>query len=192
MPVFRAAGGSGRRGPQGLPLQDAVVQTPGASAASGTETVKPDASSTYSARVGHGTYEVRAYTDLTRQGETWRLPLHPTDNSGSLVDSRNGATKDFQWKLTGLQPDGDPNNREQYYGGYIEVTSGDETGNVPNLPEGTTLRFTLAPTGPLIDGSSGETVTRERTASGDEDREGADSELFRARRYTRWPVQDHR
>jgi hypothetical protein len=103
--------------------------------------------------------------DLSYQGETWTLPLYPTDNNNSSVDSRNGATKDFQWKLTGLQPGGDPNNPEQYYGGYTEVTFGDETGNVPNLPEGTSLRFTLTPTGPLVDGSNGETITGERTAA---------------------------
>ncbi|MDQ3927491.1 MAG: hypothetical protein M3272_11035 [Actinomycetota bacterium] len=76
----------------------------------------------------------------------------------------NGCYR-FQWKLTGLQPGGDPNNPEQYYGGYIEVRFGDETGNVPNLPEGITLRFTLTPAVPLIDGSNGQTAIRERTAA---------------------------
>ncbi len=75
------------------------------------------------------------------------------------MDSRNGANKDFQWKLTGLQPAKDPNSPESYYGAYVNVSGGE------NLPDRSTVRFTLAPTGPLIDGSEGKTITQERTAA---------------------------
>lgn len=100
---------------------------------------------TYRLKVQPGAW--RAYASIKKDfnGRTYLLDLHP-DSIDSFDDT--GAVRNFVWKLEGRKPDNDWG----YYGGLVKVFN--ETG----FYEMEDVEITLAPDGPLIDGSTGRTL----------------------------------
>ncbi len=118
---------------------------------------------TYSVQVADGAYIVLGFANPTYQGVRWNLPMHPDGNMQVGLPSAPGIVKNFTWELTGLEPppaDGsplDPANPYQHYGAVISLT----LHGTP--PVGSQFQFTLTPQGPLVDGSTGETLVFKRT-----------------------------
>ena len=123
--------------------------------------------------------DVQAKATIVYNGKTYLLPLHPTDGLWSWQDnkekgreSKNGLSRDFTLKITGLKPGNDnlpdilrtsalqnPNN---YYGACLDLDDWNDGGNFRMaLPAETLLVLTLVPQGVLLDGSTGATITRE-------------------------------
>lgn len=100
---------------------------------------------TYRLKVHPGAW--RAYASIRKEynGRTYPLEMHP-DSADSFDEA--GAVRNFTWKLEGRKPDNDWG----YYGGLVKVFS--ETG----FYEMENVEITLAPDGPLIDGSEGRTL----------------------------------
>ncbi len=127
--------------------------------------VQPNTDGTYSIQVTDGVYMVQGYTNPTYQGIRWNLTMHPDDNSQVGLPSTSGIIKNFTWELTGLEPppaDGtplDPADPYQHYGAVIGL----ELDGTP--PVGSRFQFTLTPQGPLVDGSTGQTLVFTRTVN---------------------------
>ena len=100
---------------------------------------------TYRLKVHPGAW--RAYASFQKEynGRTYSFELHP-DSADSFDDG--GAVRNFTWKLEGRKPD----SEWGYYGGLVKVFN--ETG----FYEMENVEITLAPDGPLIDGSEGSTL----------------------------------
>ena len=124
---------------------------------------------------------VQAKATLVYNGKTYLLPLHPTDGLYSWQDnkekgreSKNGLARDFVLKIAGLRPGNDnlpdvlktsalqnPNN---YYGACLDLDDWDQGSNFRmKLPAEALLVLTLVPQGARLDGSTGQTITREMT-----------------------------
>lgn len=136
----------------GRPIQGAVIYI--------RETDRPEGKiyepqtkedGTYSVQVVNGIYRVTAQVSVSYQGYSWRLPLHPDDNSDAEMDSTSGIVKNFTWKLHGLIQGMDPRFPESYYGATVQVFLPIN----PPPPEGKILTFRFRPVSPLVDGSAG-------------------------------------
>ncbi len=158
--------------PRGQPLPGAEIEVSGASLAGERQTfrAKSDSQGRYALLVPRGVYNVYAKHTVGYQGKRWRLRLHPTDENNDMVSA--GPTpivKDFQWRLTGLIPGGDPTFMESYYGGHIWIRCNSSSDRpvqefvLRTSPESFVCTFTLTPVGPLIDGSAGTVLTMVRT-----------------------------
>ncbi len=107
-----------------------------------------DASGRYELRTTPGSWYVRGTTQLTFDGKSYTLDLHP-DGDEAFAGS-DGAVRNLSLKLAGPRT-GEFGN-DGFYGGQIEVfTWGLETEQV---------ELTLEPAGKLLDGSTGKTLTR--------------------------------
>lgn len=128
--------------------------------------VRPGPDGTYSLQVADGAYVVFAYANPTYQGVTWNLFMHPDDNVLTGLPSASGIVKNFTWELSGLEPppaDGtplDPANPFQHYGAYIGLN-----GLYGCPPVGSVFQFTLTPQGPLVDGTTGQTLVFKETVA---------------------------
>jgi hypothetical protein len=102
-------------------------------------------------------YYALAWTEVSYRGKSYclRLASARSGDYDSFVPS-SAVTRDFRWQLTGPIPDVD----DQYFGGEVRL-QGD--GSAP-ASDSVEVRFT--PTGPLIDGSAGRTITRTTSAYG--------------------------
>lgn len=100
---------------------------------------------TYRLKVQPGAWRAHASIKKDYNGRTYSLELHP-DSIDSFDDT--GAVRNFAWKLEGRKLDNDWG----YYGGLVKVFN--ETG----FYEMEDVEITLAPDGPLIDGSEGSTL----------------------------------
>lgn len=163
---------------QGRPLAGAGVLISGTTYVQGQRTsfeTVTGADGTYSVRVPDGRYGAKAWIDVDYQGVTFSRVLHPlSGNPNSEIDSEVGGNIDFQWVLTGLiSPPGD--DASDYYGASIDFAycglpadayCSFDYGAFPDrpiAPGGSTVRVTLVPVAPLLDGSQGETLTFEFT-----------------------------
>jgi hypothetical protein len=149
---------------QGTPLENVWIQVGGVSDHHNVvyDTLT-DANGRYERQVPVGIYHVSARITFSYQGEKWMLPLHPSDNSDSDVDSASGIVKDFVWKLSGTLPGRtDTSNPASFYGGAIRLN----LGGYAAPADGTVMRFTLTPVGPLADGSTGAVITQDSTTTG--------------------------
>ena len=101
---------------------------------------------TYRLKVQPGAW--RAYASIKKDynGRTYSLELHP-DSADSFDDG--GAVRNFTWRLEGRKPD----SEWGYYGGLVKVFT--DYGFHDDLEN---IELTLAPAGPLIDGSDGSTL----------------------------------
>ncbi|MEZ0608006.1 carboxypeptidase-like regulatory domain-containing protein [Fibrella sp. WM1] len=108
-----------------------------------------------------GTYQIQLVQDLGQwvakgyilkqyNDRTYKINLDP-ENPDSFTDSEK-PVRNFQWKLTGHIPD---QSLDLYYGGTLEMSRD------PNMDlyDNENVEFTLTPVGPLIDGSTGKTLT---------------------------------
>lgn len=94
-----------------------------------------------------GTYRATAEIKVNYNGQRYKLNLRP-DNTDAF--SERGGVRNFVWTLSGEDPD----ESGRYYGGEITLDKdlGSQLYDVENIV------FTLVPVGPLIDGSTGQTL----------------------------------
>ena len=116
-----------------------------------------------------------ARATLPYHGQNYILPLHPMDGleDGNAAnnfrgDVRKGVVRDFVLRLTGIKPgyekdnpvaisDTDRFSNSSAFEGYqIKVEL--DLGGI--AADGSTLEITLAPNGPLVDGSTGSVLKR--------------------------------
>ena len=100
----------------------------------------------YRIKVQPGAWRAYASFRKTYNGWTYSLQLHP-DNIDSFDDT--GAVRNFTWRLEGREPE----NEYGYYGGLVKVFT--DYGFYEDMQD---VELTLAPDGPLIDGSEGRTL----------------------------------
>lgn len=116
--------------------------------------------------VPDGLYAVTAYVIKEYAGSRFRLPLYPNDGKHALtkLGSKSGIVKDFTWKLTGLQPGGDPKNQSSYYGQTVRLYDANYLGEDNEKLYGTfgkeaKVIVTLTPNRKMIDGNEGKPIT---------------------------------
>lgn len=161
----------------GEPIEGAEINLYGLSTVAGEDildTTRSAADGTYSLEVPDG--ELQLYADYTFPygGQQWTdYSLFPVGgpDSTTVFDGAEGVVQDYELRISGLEPGGDPNDDFAYYGGYIHVNYSEE--NSGTTPQDAAFTFVLTPTGPLADGSEGETITVERSyaqlSGGDDD-----------------------
>lgn len=99
--------------------------------------------------------------------------LHPADGQAGNFATPNGEVKNFVLLPYGIadraKVQDDPRAGGNYYGGTVVMGWNVDDGGVlssPNyLPNGSTIEFTLTPTGPMMDGSRGRTIVIRKTVS---------------------------
>lgn len=154
---------------QGNPLGDVDVSVKELNGAFSQDT-KTDDQGNYRMKVDDGNYSVDAVVNTEYNGQYYRLPLYPKDGDNSTEEPvSEGIVEDFVWKISGLEAGEDPNSEDglDYYGGFIQKIIVPQVGSegIPDLSylTGSTLRLTLTPDGPLMDGSQGKTLSGECT-----------------------------
>lgn len=115
-----------------------------------------------------GHFSAHATMECDWKGRRYIFTLHPMQDNTVSRPSAAGFVQDFQWRIQGVTfgSTEDQTNHTHWYGstlgmcfqGYRE----DQKKSVKKPPFGTKVVFTLTPTGPLIDGSTGKTLTFER------------------------------
>lgn len=111
-----------------------------------------------------GGFKAIAWAHVNYQGKSYKLRMgmpNPTDYD--FFSSEQGAVRNFKWQLSGRIPDREADGSTGYYGGALEFLNG--TGSIydARMTAGDTVNLTLVPTGPLIDGSTGQTQQRSFT-----------------------------
>jgi hypothetical protein len=103
-------------------------------------------------------YRAHAWNPVRYLDADWCLQVAPSPTTGSDVFAgKEGAVRDFVWRLSGpvegttALPDEDG----AYWGGTVRLFGTFSDGNYDRL-----VQLTLKPAGPLVDGSTGETLTR--------------------------------
>jgi hypothetical protein len=148
----------------GKPVAGATIRVAGAvGAARGTSRkTTTDANGRYRIAVPLGHYNVDGFADIEYNGQTYKeLWLDRGDATCDRVMSDKGIVRNFVLRLSGPKrcTNGfDPNNPGDYYGAYITI-------NTDAFPADAVVTFTLTPTGPLADGSTGRTITFTRTGA---------------------------
>jgi len=115
----------------------------------------------YELEVPDGLYYVHAILSVLYNGQKYKIELHPIDDTRHWLtsNSKNGIVKDFFWKLWGMNTyDAADNSPGRHHGGRILLKEESV------FPKGSTIQITLAPQGPLIDGSQGQTLSLRATA----------------------------
>ncbi|WP_181392103.1 carboxypeptidase-like regulatory domain-containing protein [Deinococcus irradiatisoli] len=161
--------------PQGRPLPGARVYLTGTTFTQGQKTsfeTQTGTDGTYAVRVPDGRYSAKVSQTVTYNGTTYSFILYPlSGNPRTEVDSSEGGSLDFQWRLSGLSAYSAPGASEptDYYGASINLSycglparaycGADYTALTPGAaPGGSQITVTLTPTGPLVDGSAGKPV----------------------------------
>ncbi len=112
-----------------------------------TGTSKEDG--TYKIRIEPGAWNAYASFEKEYNGQTYPLQLHPDNHD---VFNEEGVVRNFTWKLEGRYPD----TEYSYYGGFIQLSS-----DIGFYEDFQNVKLTLTPSGPLIDGSQGQTIQLE-------------------------------
>ena len=95
------------------------------------------------------------YGSITKEfnGQSYCLDLEAS--SGETFSSSSGAVRDFRWKVTGKRPDRTATDESMsYYGAALNVSD-----NTNLVLDDHYIEVTLVPQGPLVDGSTGQTLT---------------------------------
>ncbi len=107
------------------------------------------------------TYNVTASFEKTYNNTTYTFRLAP-DNPEMFV-GQEGAVRDFTWKLTGEQPDAS----DSFYGGSVLFNLSPINPVDDSYVDSAGVKLTLTPVGPLVDGSTGKSVTKSAENTGD-------------------------
>jgi hypothetical protein len=107
-------------------------------------------------------YRVQGWFEKEYRGQRYCLRLgHPSASDYSPINPAEGVTKDLLWQLQGRIYDIEVYSDMGYFGGSVSVMN-EYSSPARNLP----LEFTLTPTEPLIDGSTGKTLVLRPNAEG--------------------------
>jgi len=101
----------------------------------------------YSIKLYASTWQAYAEMNVTYNGQTYKIDLHPDNTEGF---SQQGAVRNFQWKLTGKKP--------LPLQGYYDATITIQETPASLLFDRENIEWTFTPVGPLIDGSQGQTI----------------------------------
>jgi hypothetical protein len=127
--------------------------------------VVSDANGAYRLSVPAGLYGASGESDVAFDGKTYKaLYLYPADGNCEQQMSSSGIVKDFVLRLTGFMQcfaGADPKNAGFYSGAAIALMHE----SPQSLPGDAKLTFTLTPTGPLADGSTGRVLRFIRTVA---------------------------
>ena len=113
-----------------------------------------DTEGRYSLRVPVERYTIHAFFQARYRGETFLLPLHPTDNRNDEVDVEGGVVKNFRWQLSGLMPGHPREDPLSYYGAYVKMRIPFLDG-LAQISPASLVTFTITPVAPRIDGTQG-------------------------------------
>lgn len=142
-----------------------VGYTGGASLGREIETVESGADGAYRYDVPNGLYEVLGKGTIAFEGQSYMFDLEPADGSCDQQMSDDGIVKDLVLRLTGLKScrrDPLPDNYLSYNGAAIQLSNGLSDGHSQDAM----IEYTLTPIGSLADGSTGQTLTMDRTVAG--------------------------
>jgi hypothetical protein len=109
-------------------------------------------------------YYVQAYKAVTYHGRRYCLRLAPTQHSDlDAFNASQGVVRNWRWKLTGDSGEAPDVLGSESWGGSLKFDnhvnmSPDSPGWVERTQR---IEVTLAPTGPLIDGSTGQTLVKQ-------------------------------
>ncbi|MPR36830.1 carboxypeptidase-like regulatory domain-containing protein [Salmonirosea aquatica] len=139
--------------PQGNPLSRATVYTDNTVFKGRGAEVSTTANGTYQILLVKdlGQWVAKGYLLKQYNDRIYKISLHP-ENPDSFSENEK-PVRNFQWKLTGHVPD---LSLDLYYGGTVELF---RDPNVTDLDDNENIEFTFTPVGPLIDGSTGKTLT---------------------------------
>lgn len=105
-----------------------------------------DANGKYKVKLsGAFTWVATATLNKSYNGKTYKYDLHPEKDEAFTSD---GGVRNFSWKISGNKP-----GTTGYYGAMIQLQSA--FGSAIMAED---IEFTLTPSGPLIDGSTGQTL----------------------------------
>ncbi len=123
---------------------------------------------------------VEAQANINYNGQNYLMDLYPTSGTtflpnaeGTGLWSNQGLQRDFILKISGLMPgksDAPGYSRlTAYYGGRLDFNDTDDGSGFrrpaatvrPKFPRNAQLVVTFTPQGPLLDGSTGQTITRQ-------------------------------
>jgi hypothetical protein len=145
---------------QGKPLPNAQIYVGGVAVTTTPQRGSTNAEGRYTIAglVDQVTYKAYGWLPLSYQGKDFCLRLaHDNSSEYEPFVGKDGAVRNFRWSLQGRIGDSsaDPETDSAYFGGgarlFPEFADGDFTG---------TVELQLTPTGPLIDGSQGQPLTR--------------------------------
>lgn len=115
----------------------------------------------YDAKGPAGNYRVYGWVDPVFEGNKYLFPLDPVGGSTNFRIEQ-GYVKDFVWKLSGTNPQmAASNDRLSLYGTYLTINPYDTTYKKTAVAQGTPVTVTLAPAGPLPDGTKPATLTKQ-------------------------------
>jgi hypothetical protein len=161
-------------GPDGKPLSlkgaTVRVRVSGLSAAGQNTGVSPpvDEQGAWDVELPPGNFSASASLEYDWKGKRYFYPLHPLQDDKVSRSSAAGFVMDFQWRIQGVRAGHteDPTNHTHWHGSTLSMNFSfyreDLKKAVKQPPSGTKAIFTVTPTGPLIDGTEGKTLTFER------------------------------
>lgn len=139
--------------PQGNPLPQATIFTDNTVFKGRGAEVNTATDGTYSIQLVKdlGQWIAKGYILKQYNDKVYKINLYP-ENPDSFTDLEQ-AVRNFRWKLTGHIPD---LSLDLYYSGTPDMS---RDLNANELRDNENIEFTLAPVGPLIDGSTGKILT---------------------------------
>ena len=155
---------------QGTPLANVDVTIGGVTTAGVNTTTEThsDSSGNYSQSLPPGQYSISsALYPVTLGSTNYLLPLATPDGaSNDAADIGPGIARDLVLHIHGkISPSLEDTAFQSFYGGHIMFTyEGRYMGSGP--PAGSITELTLVPTGPLADGTTGQTLTLHVTNDG--------------------------
>lgn len=105
-------------------------------------------------------YVVSAYNKVVYHDRTYCLRM--ADETGPFrepIEVTRGAIRNFHWKIQGVSDTPTATDGSGFWGGSVIMNSAFEYPTDP-IPADATIKLTFVPLGPLIDGSTGGTVSR--------------------------------
>lgn len=138
--------------PQGKPLAQATIYTENTVVKDRGAEVKTSSGGSYQIQLIDklGQWIARGFILKQYNGHVYKISLDPKNADSFTAEEQ--PVRDFQWKLTGHVPD---LSLDLYYGGTVELFRDPNT----DLYDNENIEFTFKPVGPLIDGSTGQTLT---------------------------------
>ena len=134
----------------GKPLPNADITVNNTQFYNNTILGKTDANGRYSLPLTPGSWYVRGTITIRFDNKNYTLDLFP-ETAGAFAGT-DGTVRNLRWKLTGEKPK--EFGMSGYYGGSLEVY-----GAIGDFFNTDNVLFTFEPVGPLIDGSTGKTLT---------------------------------